>query len=172
MKAIILEVRDGWAAALREDGQIVKTRCVGRVGETVELDETVVSFPQKRKRFLRAAIAAVLALAITGGTYTYTNVAEASYITLDTAGSSVEFSVNRMGRIIGVRALDEGSAELARELLPDVRRLRVEDAMDVAMSHMGSAPTVVFGVTGETARGTAALHDAVERGALGLVQLP
>lgn len=165
MKAIILELRDGWAAALREDGVVVRVRRSGKVGQTIELDEKTVRFPAKRKRFLRAAIAAVLVLAVTGGTYTYTSVAEASYITLDTQEQSIEFAVNRMGRVIDVRALDDGSEDLARELLPDVRRMRVEDAMDVIVTRMDGAPQVVFGVTGETDRGTAALHKAVERGA-------
>ena len=84
MKAIILEVKDGYAAALREDGLIVKTRRLAEVGETVELNEKVVRFPSQGKRVLRTAVAAALILAVTGGTYTYTNVAAASYVTLDT----------------------------------------------------------------------------------------
>lgn len=164
MKAIILEIRDGWAAALREDGVVVKTRQLGEIGSTIELDEKTVSFPVLRSRVMRAAVAAVLALAITGGTYTYTNVAAASYVTLDTEETSVELSVNRVGRVVGVRALSDASAELARELLPDVRRKSVEDAMDIAMTHMGDAPTVVAGITGETEKRGAELHEAVERG--------
>ncbi len=169
MKAIILEIRDGWAAALREDGVVVKTRQAGKVGETIELKDEqsakVVSFPPRRKRFLRGAVAAVLALAITGGTYTYTNVAEASYVTLDTEETSVELAVNRVGRIVGVRAFDDDSRPFARELLPDVRHMRVEDAVDAAMMRMGDVLTVVVGVTGETERGTDSLRRAVERGA-------
>ena len=78
MKAIILEVRDGYAAALREDGLVVKTRQLAAVGETVELSEKVVQFPSQGRRIARTAVAAALALAVTGGAYTYTNVAEAS----------------------------------------------------------------------------------------------
>ncbi len=170
MKAIILEIRDGYAAALREDGVVVKIRQAGRVGETVELKSAgpegkVVPFPKRSKRLLRTAVAAMLALAVTGGTYTYTNVAEASYVTLDTEETSVELAVNRVGRIVRVRALDDDSDPFARELTPDVRHKRVEDAVDVAMTHMGGAPTVVAGVTGETDRGTDSLRRAVERGA-------
>lgn len=164
MKAVILEVRDGWAAALREDGVVVKTRHAGTVGETIELSEKAVSFPALRARVLRGAVAAILALAITGGTYTYTNVAAASYVTLDTEETSVELSVNRMGRVVGVRALDDASAELARELLPDVRRKSVEDAMDAAMAHMPGAPVLIAGVIGETEARGAQLHEEIERG--------
>ncbi len=177
MKAIILERRDGWAAALREDGVVVKTRLGAAVGETVELDEKVVDFPQQGarraaahgawqgKRFLRGAVAAVLALAITGGAYTYTNVAEASYVTLDTEEASVELAFNRVGRVVACRALDDGSMPMAKEMMPDLRHKRVEDAVDAAMQHMGGAPTFVVGVTGETERGTDVMREAAERGA-------
>lgn len=164
MKAIILEVRDGYAAALREDGLVVKTKQLGEVGTTIELNETVVAFPTQGRRIARTAVAAALALAVTGGAYTYTNVAEASYVTLDTEETSVELAVNRMGRVVKVRALDEDSAELAQELAADVRRMKVEDAVDAAMTRMDGASTVVAGVTGENDKRSADLQDAVERG--------
>ena len=164
MKAIILEVRDGYAAALREDGLIVKTKQLGEVGTTIELNETVVAFPTQGRRIARTAVAAALALAVTGGAYTYTNVAEASYVTLDTEETSVELAVNRMGRVVKVRALDEDSAELAQELAADIRRMKVEDAVDAAMTRMDGASTVVAGVTGENEKRSADLQDAVERG--------
>ncbi len=164
MKAIILEVKDGYAAALREDGLVVKTRQLGEVGTTIELNEKVVAFPAQGRRIARTAVAAALALAVTGGAYTYTNVAEASYVTLDTEETSVELAVNRMGRVVKVRALDEDSSELAQELSANLRRMKVEDAVDEAMTHMDGASTVVAGVTGETERRSADLQDAVERG--------
>jgi len=166
VKAVILEVRDGWAAALREDGVVVKTRLTAEVGETVELNEKTVRVLPRRGRMLRGAVAAVLALAVLSGAYTYTNVAAASYVTLDTEETSVEFSVNRMGRVVDVRALDENSAGLARTLRGDLRRLRVEDAVDRAMGRMGDAPmTVVAGIVGETEKRTDDLRAAVMRGA-------
>ncbi len=165
MKAIILEVKNGYAAVLREDGVVVKVRQTGEVGSAIEIHEKVTAFPARRARFLRTAVAAVLALAVTSGAYTYTNVAAASYVTLDTEEVSVELTVNRIGRVIDVRALDDGSAELAGKLRPDVRRMRLEDAVDMAMERMGDAPTVVAGVTGESEKRTAELHQAVERGA-------
>ena len=165
MKAIILEVRDGHAAALREDGLVVRTGQLAAVGETVELSEKVVPFPARGRRVLRTAVAAALALAVTGGAYTYTNVAAASYVTLDTEEASVELAVNRMGRIVGVRALDDGSEELAASLRGDVRRMTVEDAVDAALDRMDGTGTVVAGVTGENEKRTADLEEAVARGA-------
>ena len=168
MKGIVLEKRDGFAAVLREDGLVVKTRVSAAVGETVELTDVTAAVPKRRRpvlRVVRAAVAAALALAVTGGAYTYTNVAAASYVTLDTEETSVELSINRVGRVVGVRALDEDSEELAQALDADVRRKPVEDAVDAAMLRMDGAGTVVAGIMGENDRRTASLQQAVERGA-------
>lgn len=168
MKGIVLEKRDGFAAVLREDGLVVKTRVSAAVGETVELTDVTAAAPKRRRpvlRVVRTAVAAALALAVTGGAYTYTNVAAASYVTLDTEETSVELSINRVGRVVGVRALDEDSEELAQALYADVRRKPVEDAVDAAMLRMDGAGTVVAGIMGENGRRTASLQQAVERGA-------
>ena len=168
MKGIVLEKRDGFAAVLREDGLVVKARVSAAVGETVELTDVTAAAPKRRRpvlRVVRTAVAAALALAVTGGAYTYTNVAAASYVTLDTEETSVELSINRVGRVVGVRALDEDSEELAQALYADVRRKPVEDAVDAAMLRMDGAGTVVAGIMGENDRRTASLQEAVERGA-------
>lgn len=167
MKGIVLEKRDGFAAVLREDGLVVKARVQAEVGETVELSAAPAAAPKRGRpamRILRSAVAAVLALVLTGGVYTYTNVAAASYVTLDTEETSVELSINRMGRVVGVRALDEDSEELAKALYADVRRKPVEDAVDAAMGRMDGAGAVVAGILGENERRAASLQQAVERG--------
>ncbi len=168
MKGIVLEKRNGYAAVLRDDGLVVKARITAEVGDQVELNDGSAAAPKHGRpvmRIVRTAVAAVLALAITGGAYGYTNVAAASYVTLDTEESSVELSVNRMGRVVGVRALDEDSEELARALYADIRRKPVEDAVDAAMERMDGAGTVVAGILGENERRAASLQQAVERGA-------
>ena len=41
MKAIVLEIKNGEAAVLREDGIVVTTRQKCRVGDTIEVDDRV-----------------------------------------------------------------------------------------------------------------------------------
>ena len=52
MKAVVLEVRDGYAAVLREDGVVEKLRRSCEVGETIELEEQspIVRLPQRAVR--------------------------------------------------------------------------------------------------------------------------
>jgi len=174
MKAVVLEIKDGVAAALREDGVVVRTSAACRVGETIELDaaeRTKARGRTRRARWLRTAVAAVLALTLTGGTYYTTSVA-AAYVSLDTEETSVEFSVNRLGQVIGVQAMNEESQALAETLRGDVRRKPVEDALNAAMHrlydegflHEGAEKeTVVAGVTAGNSARCARLSEAVER---------
>ena len=169
MKAVILEIRDGYAAALREDGVVVKTRNFGGrgVGESIELTAEVTRvLPSRRRRFARSAVAALLALAVTGGTLGYMTTTASAYVSLDTEDTSVELTVNHFGRVIGVRALDSGSESLAAELLPDVRHLRIEDAMDAAAEHLGRGSegcSVLVGVSSGSASRSSELSEAAER---------
>jgi len=167
MKAVILEIKDGVAAALREDGVVVRTRQAGRVGDTIELTAEVSPvLLSRRKRLLRSAVAAVLALAVTGGTLTYTTTTASAYVTLDTEESSVELSVNHFGRVIGVRALNEASEDFASELAREVRHKPMEDALDRAVSRLesdGAPQMLVAGVTAHSDRRISAITDTVER---------
>lgn len=113
MKAIILERRGEYAAALREDGVVVRTRRSGEVGDAIELRAEIVRFPGHRQKRMRSAVAAALAVVILGGSYTYTTASACSYVSLDVEETSVELSVNRLGRVIGVRGLNGDSAAAA-----------------------------------------------------------
>ncbi|MBQ2324126.1 MAG: hypothetical protein II379_06025 [Oscillospiraceae bacterium] len=170
MKAVVLEIKNGVAAALREDGVVVKTRQSCEVGDTIELQSETLRFPTRKKRWMRTAIAAVLALVITGGSLGYTTATAYSYVSIDTEESSLELSVNRLGRVIGVRAVDEESEELASDLRGDLRHMRVEDALDHTMEFLhrreqppeGNWP-VLCGVTGGDDRRASELNEALER---------
>lgn len=170
MKAVVLEIKNGVAAALREDGVVVKTRQPCEVGDTIELQSETLRFPARKKRWMRTAVAAVLALAITGGSLGYTTATAYSYVSIDTEESSLELSVNRLGRVIGVRAVDEASEELAEDLRTDLRHMRVEDALDHTMETLrarelppeGEWP-VLCGVTGGDDRQASELNEALER---------
>lgn len=188
MKAVILERRGEWAAALREDGTVVKTRAPGQVGETVELAAEVTPMPKRiaaekaaprraasggtsTRRWVRSAIAAVLALALVGGSATYyTTAVAASYVSVDVGDTSVELSVNRLGNVIGVTALNAGSTGLAEALTDEVKNVTVDTAVKRTMNRLqenGSldgGQDVIVGVTGENERRGKELSEAVERG--------
>ena len=169
MKAIVLEVKNGYAAVMREDGVVTKTRQPCQVGETIELTSEVVPFPINRKRLLRNAVAAVLALSLAGGSYGYTTAMAASYISLDVNDSSMEFSINRIGRVISVKGINNGGELLAEALEEEVRNKTVDDAMDVAMvrlreeGYLTSSGTVIAGVAADKEEKRSEIARTVER---------
>jgi len=171
MKAIVLEIKDGTAAVLREDGAVVKTRQSCQVGETIELQGEIVPMPVRRKRkWVRSAVAAALALVIAGSSYTYTTAVACSYVSVDAEESSLELSVNRLGRVISVQAMNEDSAALAESLRGEVRNKKVEDALSQTVARLADegyldeeGATLVAGVTDGNARRSADLARTVER---------
>ena len=116
MKAVVLEVRDGFAAVLREDGTVEKLRRDCRVGETIDLEERsgVTRISRRPGRWVAAAAAALVVLSSVGG-WGYNNAYAYSYVTLD-AKPSIEYVLNRRNRIIGVTGLNEDGAALAETL--------------------------------------------------------
>ena len=172
MKALVLEKRNGLAAVLREDGVYVTTAQPCEVGETIELSEKVVALPRRKNRWLRSAVAAMLALVLFTGSYSYLAATAHAYVSLDVEEASVEVSVNRLGRVISVNALNEDSAELAHTLNEEMRGKKVEDAMTDAMEHFREDGVfedpeqfVIAGVTSGSEERREALAETVERAA-------
>lgn len=170
MKAIILERRGDYAAALCEDGTIVKTRVSGAVGETVELAAETVAFQVKKtRRWMRSAVAAALALAVTGGALGYMGTTASAYVSLDVEDSAIELTVNHFGRVIAVRAVSDDAQALAENLDAELRHRPAAEAIGHAMDRLrdegylsGADDTVIAGVASDDDRRAAALAQSVE----------
>ncbi len=174
MKAVILERRGDEAVVLCEDGSFVKTRREGEIGETIELSAETIAFPTKnrRKRWLRSAVAAVLVLALTGGTLGYMGGTASAYVSLDVEDSAIELTVNHFGRVIAVDALNDDATEFAKHLSGKVRHHRADDALDITMEQMrgrgyldDGETAVIAGVTADDARRAEELKGFVEHSA-------
>jgi len=172
VKALVLEKRDGLAAVLREDGVYATTAQPCEVGETIELSEKIVTLPRRKNIWLRSTVAAVLALALFTGSYSYFAMSASAFVSLDVEEASVEVSVNRLGRVIGVSALNEDSAALAQELNAEMRGKPVEKAMGSAMERFREEGVfddpesfVIAGVTSGSERNRDELTEAVARAA-------
>ena len=171
MKAMILERKGEYAAALRADGTVVRTRQAGEVGEEIELEAELVRFPV-RKRLMRTAVAAVAAVMILGGSSVYVFAMPAEYVSLDAGESSVELAVNRVGRVISVKPTSEGDRAIAETLNTEVRGKRVEDALAQTMTVFreegyleGEDAAIIAGVTAASERRGAELTEALESAA-------
>ncbi len=173
MKAVILERRGRLAAVLAENGAFLKARCSGSVGEEIELGENAPALPVgNRKRVVRTAIAASLALVILGGSYHAVAASPCAYISLDTGENAVEISVNRLGRVIAVSPVTTADAELARTLNGELKGEKTGDALRKAVSAVTETTAdadpelvIVAGVTAKSEKRSKALTETVENAA-------
>ena len=165
MKAIILERWGDEAAVLCEDGTFLNRRVSGEIGETVELNAEVVALPVKQKnRWMRSAVAAALALTVTGGTLGYMGGTASAYVSLDVEESSIELTVNHFGRVIAVNAVSGDADELAESLSAEVKHQTVERALNHTMIRLRDEgylddenDTVIAGVTADNTKRAAKL---------------
>lgn len=114
MKAVILEKRDGYSAVLREDGVIEKLKIQGEVGDTVFVDPDRGRKKARIYRFAQVAAAAMLFL-VAGMFARYYVFTPSSYVTMD-VNPSVEFSMNRLNRVIEAEAVNEDADEIVASL--------------------------------------------------------
>ena len=131
MKAVIVDFRDGHAAALRDDGCVVKVRDAGyELGQVIELHEGVQ--PRWRRTVFSLAAAAALLLGIGGAAYA----TPYGTVTLD-ADSSIQYTINMFDYVLDVKAENEEGEALLAEL--DIRHIRhrpVDSAITSAMQQL------------------------------------
>lgn len=124
MKAVIVDLLGGYAAALRDDGRVIKLPDAGyTLGQVIEVHERVHS--HWRRGFLALAAAAALLLGVGGAAYAIPY----GTVTLD-ADSSIQYTINLFDYVLNVRAADEeGEALLAELDVREVRHHRVDSAV-------------------------------------------
>ena len=171
MKAVVLEVRDGVAAVLREDGTVEKVRQACEVGDTIELEERgrITSFPKRATRWAAAAAAAVVL--VSGGSYGYNNAYAYSYVTLD-ANPSIEYVLNRKNEVLSVSALNEDAESIVEELNAEgVRGAALTEILEetAALLHRDEylsadgEDCMLISVTSRGDRQRESLNDEIER---------
>lgn len=115
MKAVILEIRGTFAAALSDDGRVI--RVVNRnyaIGQVIQLKK--VSFSIHKK--VAALTAAVAMLVGMFGVTAWAYCTPYSYVSLD-VNPSIEYSVNRFSMVVSVRAVDSDADAILSELKLD-----------------------------------------------------
>lgn len=114
MEAIVLGVKNGRAALLLEDGTTAYRRMECKPGQRVEVPADVGAMPSAARTARAAAVAAAFAVVVSGGTL-YETAMPVSYVTED-VNPSLEYSLNRMDRVIGVSALNEDAEAIVENL--------------------------------------------------------
>lgn len=132
MKAVVLEIKEKWAAVLCEDGVIRKVKKGNfKVGDSFDFEaeshKKVVSIGSLRRNMVGSAAALFLIVAGVAGTYSYNNVLACSYVSLD-INPSIEYTLNRQDKLVAVKGLNNDGQKIADELL-SVRKVTLKEAL-------------------------------------------
>ena len=132
MKAVVLEIKEKWAAVLCEDGVIRKVKKGNfKVGDSFDFEaenhKKVVSIGSLRRNMVGSAAALFLIVAGVAGTYSYNNVLACSYVSLD-INPSIEYTLNRQDKVVAVKGLNNDGQKIADELL-SVRKVTLKEAL-------------------------------------------
>ena len=132
MKAVILEKKDGYAAALKDDGTIVRMRDNNyTIGDVIMMKEKKPLFNKK----WGTLVAALLIFAMVGTT-TLTYAAPFYFVGFeDEDDEQIVFEVNRYDRIIGVEFADEGIELDLKDL--DLDNMKIDSAVLAVMAELG-----------------------------------
>ena len=130
MKAVVLEIQDGYAAVLSADGSIARIRDRAyRKGEEIEMKK---QGNLKNKRIQRiAALAAVCILLLGGGTYAYAT----PYYTVGLdVNPGLLIQANVFMRVLGVEAMNEDAQAVMENL--NLKNMGLERALEVTLEQM------------------------------------
>ena len=140
-KAVVLEIKEEYAAVLTEEGFVQKIPNMAyAVGQEIDLEENAVQKEEGRQsvrnRFAGwyrgvAAAAAVFVVSGSGLYYASENVFAYSTVTVTTDDASFELTLNKKDEVVAVKALDEDSEQTASALnISAMRRKPLADTMD------------------------------------------
>jgi hypothetical protein len=126
MKSVVVDIKDGFAAVLSDDGSILKIKNENYIiGQVIEMKMKKIHFTKKLA--LTVASAAVLLLSTSIGAWAYTS--PYSYVSLD-VNPSIEYTLNRFDRVIDVKAVnDDGQVILDQINIDGLTNQSIEDAI-------------------------------------------
>ena len=135
MKAVVLEIKNGYAAVLSDDGCIIKVKSHHYIiGQTLQINNSGM---QLRKKVSMIAAAAAAIIIIGTGTWSYTS--PYSYVSLD-VNPSIEYTVNRFDRVIKVTAVNDDGEKIIDSLtLGNLKNTTIEAAVTATVDQISDA---------------------------------
>jgi hypothetical protein len=137
MKAVIVELRGKYAAALLEDGSVVKVR-----DKQYTVGQEIQAGGKRRSAARKLAVwAACLAVFILSGSLgAYACLTPYAYVSVD-GDSAVEYSLNRFDRVLSVRAVDTGGQEVTGNGdLENLKFKTIDEALAITVDQLTAAP--------------------------------
>ena len=135
MKAVVLEIKENWAAVLCEDVVVRKIKkCKISVGDSLDISPEsrgkILSLGSFRRYLAGSAAALFLLTAGAGGVYSYNTVWACSYVSLD-INPSIEYTLNRQNYVIKVKGLNEEGQGIVDELMKtSLHHATLEEALE------------------------------------------
>lgn len=140
MKAVIVEIRDKIAAALGEDGRVIKIKNKNySIGQEIELSN--------RSKYIKivASAAAVLILFVTPAWAYFTPY---SYVSLD-INPSFEFSINRFDLVLDVKALNNDGEKVVESMeMGTLKNKEIKEAVKSVLSELKDQGYIIDGKEG------------------------
>ncbi len=126
MKSVVVEIQNGFAAVLMEDGNIRKLKDSNfKIGQVIEMKENKTKVTGK----LIAIAASIAVFLVAAGILTGTYLSPYTYVSLD-VNPSIVFTVNQYDRVIHVEAInDDGSVILSELDIKSIKYKNIEDAI-------------------------------------------
>lgn len=133
MKAVIVEIKGFHAAALADDGCIIKVRNQNyAIGQVIEMKKQVFRKPAKVVALASAAAAVVMMCGVTAWAYC----TPYSYVSLD-VNPSIEYSVNRFNRVLSVKAVNGDGEKILADL--DLNNKTIDEAIQDTVGQIDKA---------------------------------
>ncbi len=130
MKTVIVEIKKNNAAALTDDGCVIKVKDRNyAIGEVIKVGK--LQKINKPKFAIIATCAA--ALAIVFGISTWVYFTPYTYVSLD-VNPSVEFEVNRFDRVLSVTAVNDDGSEILQDI--DVNNMTIDEALKTTVNEI------------------------------------
>lgn len=133
MKAVIVDLRDGQAAALCDDGRVIRLSGAYSLGQIVQVHERKRRTPGFM-RYASAAAAAALLLVGAGGGAAYAM--PYGVVSLD-VNPSLEYTINRFDYVLRVEGVNEDGKALLSQM--DTRQLvhhSISDALEASVQQL------------------------------------
>lgn len=172
MKAVVMETKNGSSVVLREDGIFEKVNKTYEVGQTIEWNASLSAHRKRnyRRIYRYVGAAACFAAVVTAGLgTTYQTAFACSYVSVD-VNPSIEFTLNRMNRVLSVSGLNEDAQAIVEEL--NARGIRfdtLETALDKTQTvlqeqnYLTDSDAILIDISSDDPKRLSALTQKVER---------
>lgn len=136
MKAIIVEIKNGFAAVLSDDGNISRVKDKNyELGQVITVKKQMVHITKKLA--IGVASAVILFLSSSAGVWAYTS--PYSYVSLD-INPSIEYTVNRFDMVIDVKPVNDDGEEILSQInLNNLNNKKISDAITTTINQIADS---------------------------------